>query len=205
MVQPLNYLKETPSQTAGPYVHIGLAPGAAGFDIFHNQLGAVVAGPDVPGERIRIEGLVLDSTGAPVKDVLLETWQADAAGIHPHPDDPRHAECAPGFRGWGRVISDFETGLWTLDTIKPGKVPGRNGRVMAPHISVWIVSRGINVGLQTRIYFADEEEANAADPVLGMIEQVHRRETLLARPSGDGAYRFDILLQGDRETVFFDI
>lgn len=203
MVQPLNYLKETPSQTAGPYVHIGLAPGAAGFSIFRQELGWDIAGPDAPGERIRVEGMVFDGTGAPVKDVLIEVWQADAAGIHAHPEDPRHADVAPGFRGWGRVITEFETGLWGFDTIKPGRVAGRNGRVMAPHVNLWIVARGINIGLNTRMYFEDED--NASDPVLNLVEQVDRRETLLARKLGPGHYRFDIRLQGEGETVFLDV
>lgn len=203
MVQPLNYLKESASQTAGPYVHIGLAPGAAGFDIYRQELGHDIAGPDAPGERIRVEGLVTDGTGAPVKDVLLEVWQADAAGIYPHPEDPRVADCAPGFRGWGRVITDFDTGLWSFDTVKPGPVMGRNGRRMAPHVSLWLVARGINIGLNTRMYFEDED--NSADPVLNLVEQVQRRETLLARKTGPGHYRFDIRLQGDGETVFLDV
>ena len=203
MVQPLNYLKETPSQTAGPYVHIGLAPGAAGFQIFEQELGWDIAGPDAPGERIRVEGVVLDGTGAPVKDVMLEVWQADAAGIYPHPEDPRVDQVAKGFRGWGRVITDFDTGLWGFDTIKPGPVMGRNGRQMAPHINLWIVARGINVGLNTRMYFEDVD--NTADPVMNLIEQAHRRETLLARKVAPGHYRFDIRLQGDGETVFMDI
>lgn len=203
MPQSLNYLKETPSQTAGPYVHIGLAPGAAGFQIYRQELGQVIAGPDCPGERITVQGQVLDGTGAPVKDVLLEVWHADPNGIHPHPEDPRHAQVAPGFRGWGRIITDFETGLWSFDTVKPGPVMGRNGWLMAPHVNIWIVARGINVGLNTRIYFEDED--NAADPVMALIEQVHRRETLLARRIGPGQYRFDIRLQGEGETVFLDV
>jgi len=203
MVQPLNYLKESASQTAGPYVHIGLAPGAAGFDIYRLELGHDIAGPKAPGERIRVEGLVTDGTGAPVKDVLLEVWQADAAGIYPHPEDPRFADCAPGFRGWGRVITDFDTGLWSFDTVKPGPVMGRNGRMMAPHVSLWLVARGINIGLNTRMYFEDED--NSADPVLNLVEQVQRRETLLARKVAPGVYRFDIRLQGENETVFLDV
>ena len=203
MVQALNYLKETASQTAGPYVHIGLAPGAAGFDIYRQELGWDIAGPDAAGERIRIEGVVLDGTGAPVKDVLIEAWQADAAGVHAHREDPRHASVAPGFRGWGRVITDFETGVWGFDTIKPGSVMGRNGRPMAPHISLWLVARGINVGLNTRLYFEDED--NSADPVLNLIEQANRRTTLIAKKTGPGQYRFDIRLQGEGETVFFDV
>ena len=203
MVQSLPYLKETASQTAGPYVHIGLAPGAAGFDIYRRELGWEIAGPDVPGERIRVEGLVYDGTGAPVKDILIEAWQADANGIYPHPEDPRHAEVAPGFRGWGRIITDFDSGLWSFETIKPGPVPGRNKRIMAPHINLWLVSRGINIGLNTRMYFEDED--NAADPVLNLVEQESRRQTLIARRTAPGTYRFDIRLQGEDETVFMDV
>lgn len=203
MTQALPYLKETASQTAGPYVHIGLAPGAAGFDIYRNELGREIAAEGVPGERIRVEGLVYDGAGAPVKDILLEAWHADANGIYPHPDDPRHAEVAAGFRGWGRIITDFDTGLWSFETIKPGPVPGRNKRMMAPHISLWLVSRGINIGLNTRMYFEDED--NAADPVLNLVEQENRRQTLIARRTAPGIYRFDIRLQGEDETVFLDI
>jgi protocatechuate 3,4-dioxygenase alpha subunit len=203
MVQSLNYLKETASQTAGPYVHIGLAPGAAGFKTFEQELGQVIAGPDVAGERIRVEGLVLDGTGAPVRDVLLEVWQADAAGIYPHPEDPRHAQVAKGFRGWGRVITDFDNGLWSFDTIKPGATPGRAGRIQAPHISFWLVARGINIGLNTRMYFPEDD--HSADPVLTSVEHLARRQTLIATKTGPGLYRFDIRLQGDGETVFLDI
>lgn len=207
-MQRLDYLKESASQTAGPYVHIGLAPSRAGFDIYARELGLDIAGSGAAGERIRVEGTVLDGTGTPCRDVLIETWQADTAGIHPHPEDPRAAQVAPGFRGWGRAVPDFATGLWSFDTIKPGVVPGWGGQPQAPHISLWIVARGINIGLQTRLYFSDEAEANAADPVLGLIEQAHRRETLIARREerdGQAVYRFDIRLQGEGETVFLDI
>ena len=203
MPQSLEYLKETASQTAGPYVHIGLAPGAAGFQIFDQELGQEIAGPNAAGERITIKGRVIDGTGAPVKDVLLETWQANAAGVYAHAEDPRHAQVEDGFRGWGRVITNFETGDFTFDTIKPGSVRGRNGSTQAPHISIWIVARGINVGLNTRMYFDDED--NSADPVIKLIEQQHRRETLLAKRQSDGTYLFEIYLQGDKETVFFDV
>ena len=205
MVQSLNYLQESPSQTAGPYVHIGLAPGAAGFHTFDQELGQVIAATGVPGERIRVEGVVFDGTGAPVRDVLLEVWQADANGIYPHAEDPRVADAAPGFRGFGRVISDFDTGQWGFDTIKPGPVPGRAGQQQAPHISLWLVSRGINIGLNTRMYFPEEKTANAADPVLNSIEQRHRVATLIATQTAPGLYRFDIHLQGQAETVFIDI
>ncbi|MFT6021917.1 MAG: protocatechuate 3,4-dioxygenase alpha subunit [Ascidiaceihabitans sp.] len=201
-----DYLKETPSQTAGPFVHIGLAPGAAGFDIYAHELGGDIAGPNAAGERIRVEGLVVDATGSPVKDVLLETWQANAAGVYAHPESTGDVE--DGFRGFGRVITNFDSGEWAFDTIKPGPVAGRSGSVQAPHINLWIVARGINVGLNTRIYFEDEAAANAVDPVLNVIEWENRRATLLAKRSerdGQIIYRFDICLQGDNETVFFDI
>lgn len=204
MPQPLDYLRETASQTAGPYVHIGLVPGAAGFEIFHNRIGEDITGPEAQGERIRVTGCVFDGTGAPLKDVLIEVWQANAAGIYPHPEDPNAAHVEPGFRGWGRVIPDFETGEFAFDTVKPGAVSGPAGHPQAPHLNLWIVARGINIGLQTRAYFEDEAEANAADPVLSLIEQVQRRDTLLARKAA-GGYRFDIHLQGDKETVFFDV
>lgn len=208
MAQPLNYLRETASQTAGPYVHIGLAPGAAGFKIFENEIGHDIAGPNAKGERITVEGVVIDGTGNPLKDVLIEIWQANAAGIYPHPADKRAGEVEEGFTGWGRVISDFTTGLWSVETVKPGVVAGRNGRPMAPHLNLWIVARGINIGLNTRIYFSDEAEANAKDPVLNLIEQESRRPTLIAtRGERDGkvVYRFDIRLQGENETVFLDV
>jgi len=206
MAQSLGYLRQTASQTAGPYVHIGLAPGAAGFDIYERELGHDIAGPNAKGERIRVEGLVVDGTGSPVKDVLLEVWQANSDGIYAHPES--RGEVEEGFRGWGRVITDFDTGEWGFETIKPGPVPSRNGTTQAPHLNLWIVARGINVGLNTRMYFEDEAQANAADPVLTIIEWENRRGTLIAtRSETDGTitYRFDIRLQGENETVFFDV
>jgi len=206
MVQKLDYLKETPSQTAGPYVHIGLAPGAAGFEIYEKELGWDIAGPNAKGERIRVEGLVIDGTGSPVRDVLLEVWQANAAGHYAHPEGGGPVE--EGFRGWGRVITDFRTGEWGFDTVKPGPTPGRNVGTQAPHLNLWLVARGINVGLNTRMYFDDEAEANARDPVLNIVEWERRRSTLIATRSERDetpVYRFDIRLQGQDETVFFDI
>lgn len=206
MAQDLDYLKETASQTAGPYVHIGLAPGAAGFDIYDRELGWDITGPNAKGERIRVEGCVIDGMGAPIKDVLLEVWQANAQGNYAHPEGGGEVE--EGFRGWGRVITDFETGEWAFDTVKPGSCPGRGGVMQAPHLSLWIVARGINLGLNTRLYFDDEAEANAKDPVMNLIEWEHRRGTLIAarREAEAGVvYRFDIRLQGEDETVFFDL
>ena len=205
-MQKLEYLRETPSQTAGPYVHIGLAPGAAGFDIYDTELGWDIAGPNAKGERIRVEGLVIDGTGSPIKDVMLEAWQANAAGHYAHPEGGGAVE--EGFRGWGRVITDFESGDWGFDTVKPGAVTDKSGKVHAPHINLWIVARGINLGLNTRVYFEDETAANAADPVLNMIEWENRRPTLIAKRTekdGNPVYRFDIRIQGEGETVFFDI
>ena len=202
-------LRETASQTAGPYVHIGLAPQAAGFDIFENNFGSVLATRDTRGERIQVEGIVYDGSGTPLRDVLIECWQANAEGKYNHPADRQPGKSVdPSFRGWGRTCSDFETGLYTFDTIKPGSVIGRTGRPMAPHINLWIVARGINIGLNTRMYFSDEAEVNAKDPVLNLVEWEVRRKTLIAqRQNRDGriVYRFDIRLQGEDETVFFDV
>ena len=208
MTNPLGYLKETASQTAGPYVHIGLIPHQAGFDIFENNLGVGALDPDVQGERITIEGRVIDGTGTLLRDALIETWQANAAGRYNHPLDTQDKPLDPKFRGWARAGSHFETGVYRISTIKPGVVMGRNGRPMAPHINVWVVARGINIGLNTRIYFSDEAEANSRDPVLKLIELEKRRETLIAQREtrgGEVVYRFDIVLQGENETVFLDI
>jgi len=204
--------RETASQTAGPYVHIGLAPQAAGFDIFANNFGNVLVDAQTKGERIRIEGRVFDGIGTVLKDVLIEIWQANAAGKYAHPGDRQpKKKIDPHFRGWGRAATDFDTGVYSFETIKPGVVEGRNGRFMAPHVNAWIVARGINIGLNTRIYFSDEAEANAGDAVLNLIEWEQRRKTLVAerqsKKAKDGAavYRFDIRLQGEDETVFFDV
>jgi protocatechuate 3,4-dioxygenase, alpha subunit len=211
MITPdeLGYLPETGSQTAGPYVHIGLIPKQAGFDIFENNLGETLLTPATKGERIRIEGTIHDGAGAPVRDALIEIWQADSFGRYPHAADRQPGPRDEGFRGWARTGTNFETGLWSFDTIKPGRVVGRHGhKKMAPHISLWIVSRGINIGLSTRLYFEDEAEANAEDPVLRIIEQAERRKTLIARKEVRGGvptYILDIRLQGENETVFFDI
>lgn len=196
-------LQETPSQTAGPYVHIGLMPGAAGMAGAAQELGQDIAGPHADGPRIRIEGRVIDGTGTPVRDAVIEIWQANAAGIYALPG----AAVEPGFRGWGRVATDPASGAFAIDTVRPGAVPGPGGRMQAPHLSLWIVARGINIGLHTRLYFDDNPEANAADPVLGLIEWESRRATLIATraPDTDALYRFDIRLQGADETVFFEV
>ncbi len=200
-------LHETASQTAGPYVHIGLIPSQAGLDIFGQDLGRVMAGPDAAGERIRIEGRILDGAGALCTDVLVELWQANAAGRYNHPADQQDRPLDPAFHGWGRTGTDFRTGVWSFETVKPGAVSGRHGRPMAPHVNLWLASRGMNIGLSTRMYFADEAAANAADPVLAIVGHP-RRDTLVARREerdGMPAYVFDIHLQGPQETVFFDV
>ena len=209
VVNQLPYVKETASQTAGPYVHIGLAPKAAGFDIFENNFSNVLVGRKTKGERIRIEGRVIDGSGTPLRDVLIEIWQANADGRYNHPADrQKKKKIDDDFRGWGRGCSDFASGTYAFETIKPGSVIGRNKRPMAPHVNFWIVARGINIGLSTRMYFSDEAAANAKDPVLNLIEWEVRRKTLIAQREarkGKVVYRFDINLQGPDETVFFDV
>jgi protocatechuate 3,4-dioxygenase alpha subunit len=155
---------------------------------------------DADGERIRIEGRLVDGAGKPLDGVLLETWQADAQGRYAHPRDGRATNSS--FKGFGRVETDGD-GRFTLETIKPGQVPGPNGAMQAPHIVVAIHLRGILSHLYSRIYFSDEQTANAADPVLKLVP-AERRETLIAKRDG-AAYKIDFQIQGDRETVFFDI
>ncbi|TIX95975.1 MAG: protocatechuate 3,4-dioxygenase subunit alpha [Mesorhizobium sp.] len=204
MVQALGRLKESASQTAGPYVHIGLTPNFAGIaGVYERDLGTAMVNDKTRGERIRVNIRVIDGAGSPLKDALVEIWQADAAGIYNSPSDLR-GSADPNFTGWGRLPNDMTTGECMFETIKPGRVPFFDGRKMAPHLTVWIVARGINIGLHTRMYFSDEETANAEDPVLMRIEQRERVSTLVA-PRDGNIYKFDIHLQGINETVFFDI
>ena len=208
MVQALNQLSETPSQTAGPYVHIGLMPNHCGIaGVYGADLGAAMVGDGAKGQRIRVKGHIYDGAGAPLKDALIEIWQADAAGLYNSPAEKR-GKADPAFSGFGRLATDGSHGEYCFETIKPGRAPFVDGRLMAPHISFWIFARGINIGLHTRMYFADEGEANADCPVLARIEHRQRTPTLFAtRELGEGmpTYRFDVHLQGERETIFFDI
>jgi protocatechuate 3,4-dioxygenase, alpha subunit len=193
MLNQLPPLKETPSQTAGPYVHIGLTPsleGITGPNVKDLGAGPVAAGG---GQRITVTGRILDGSAAPVTDAVVELWQADADGTHD--------------KGWARVAADG-SGVFSFDTVKPGRVGGPDGMPMAPHVTLWIVARGINVGLHTRCYFEDEAEANETDFVLRRIMDPRRRRTLIAARSesgGKAVYTLDIRLQGEGETVFFDI
>ncbi len=205
MVQDLKYLKESASQTAGPYVHIGCTPNFAGITgVYPEDLGTHMINDQTLGERITIRGTVHDGIGTPMKDALIEIWQADAAGLYPSPEETR-GQADPNFTGFGRNPGDMATGEFVFETIKPGRVPFKDGRLMAPHVTFWIVARGINLGLHTRMYFPDEEAANAEDPILTRIEHQARVPTLLAEKTGDAEYRFDIHIQGSKETVFFDI
>jgi protocatechuate 3,4-dioxygenase, alpha subunit len=184
----------TPSQTVGPFFHLAL----------DRPEWSNLAPEGCRGERIAVAGRVLDGDGAPVPDACLELWQANAAGRYAHPDDDR-ADCAldPHFRGFGRVSTDA-AGAFRFATIRPGRVPGRGNALQAPHIAVALFARGLLKQLWTRIYFADDP-ANDTDPVLSSIEDAAVRRSLLARRGEDGIYRFDIVLQGDGETAFFDI
>jgi len=178
----------TPSQTVGPFLGLGL-PWPDGPD-------GVVAG--TPGS-FWLRGLIVDGAGEPVPDALVETWQADPDGRFDHPDDPRGAHPRPGFRGFARCPTDAD-GRWAIRTVRPGRVPGPDGVLQAPHIDVTVLARGLLDRLVSRVYFPDET-ANADDPVLGLVDPV-RRATLIAKETDDG-YAFDITLQGDHETVFF--
>ncbi|MFC5698930.1 protocatechuate 3,4-dioxygenase subunit alpha [Pseudomonas sp. GCM10022186] len=199
---PIELLPETPSQTAGPYVHIGLALAAAGNPTRDQEIWNRMAKADAPGQHILLLGNVYDGNGHLVRDSFLEFWQANHEGVYDSAFDLEKP-----FNCFGRTATTFDAGEWTLQTIKPGVVKSAAGVPMAPHINVSLFARGINIHLQTRIYFDDEAAANAVDPVLNLIEQPQRRETLVAhRCEVDGqlAYRFDIRIQGEGETVFFD-
>ncbi len=192
-------LPETPGQTAGPYVHIGCVPSVAGLSGLakRDDPGATMIAGVALGERIALTGAVHDGSGAPLTDAIVELWQADANGRFA--GDPT---ADPHFRGWGRAAADLETGAYRFDTVRPGPVPWPDGRMQAPHMTLWIVARGINMGLLTRVYF-EGDAANAADPLLSAVPS-DRAATLMARHD-DGLWRFDVHLQGVRETVFLDI
>ena len=187
----------TPSQTVGPFFHLGLD---------RPEWSDLTAG-NPRGERIVIEGRVIDGDGAGVPDAMIELWQANAAGRYNHPEDTQADKpLDPNFRGFGRAATDAE-GRFRFVTIKPGPVPGRGNALQAPHITLAVFARGMLIHLYTRLYFADEA-ANAADPLLSSIEDEKQRQSLVARRAGDGSpavYRFDIVLQGDNETAFLDI
>src|SRR5688572_23266812 len=153
------------------------------------------------GERLTIEGRLTDGAGAPILDGLVEIWQADAAGRYRHPGDPRGGDADPHFAGFGRVSTGVD-GTFAFHTIRPGIVISPDGQRQAPHILVSILARGVMTRCWTRMYFADEA-LNASDPILALVPAV-RRDTLLARKTADRRYRFDVVLQGEHETVFFE-
>jgi protocatechuate 3,4-dioxygenase alpha subunit len=191
---------QTPSQTVGPYFTMRLS----------GEGENVLTTPDSLGERIRIEGRVLDGDRQHIEDALIELWQADSAGRYHHPaDDRTDAPPDPAFHGFGRCASDFQSGDYSFLTVKPGPVPHPDGGMQAPHISLTIQARGMLDPTFTRIYFEDEAAANAEDPVLESVPEA-RRSTLIATlvEEGDSSvptYRFDVRYQGDDETVFFDV
>jgi len=184
----------TTSQTVGPFFAIGLQWLCC--DTF--------AGPEVPGERIIVSGKVLDGEGQPVPDALLEIWQANAEGKYARPDDAQQKTVHPGFTGFGRVATD-ESGGFRFTTIKPGRVPGPDGKLQAPHIAISVFCRGLLRRLVTRLYFPGEA-GNAEDFALSLVEEA-RRHSLVAKPCGgdDGHFQWNVVLQGVEETVFFDV
>jgi protocatechuate 3,4-dioxygenase alpha subunit len=182
----------TPSQTVGPFFTIG----------FDRLMKTDLTGPGISGERVTISGRVVDGDGKPVRDALLEIWQANSHGKYAHPEDHQTKPLEPGFQGYGRIGVD-ENGRFLITTVKPGAVPGPDGKIQAPHIAVSLFARGLQLRLVTRIYFP-EEAANADDYVLNLIEPA-RRGTLIARKmAGSGTLEWNVILQGGEETVFFD-
>lgn len=185
------HLHTTSSQTVGPYLHIGLT-----WLVTDNLVG-----PGVSGDRYVIEGRIVDADGEPVNDALVEVWQANAFGRYDHPDDARELPLEPGFMGFGRIPTDA-AGRFSFTTIKPGPVPAADGTMQAPHINVTVFMRGMLKQLHSRIYFPDEP-ANARDPVLASVP-AERRETLVAKRMGDDVLQWNVVLQGEGETVFFE-
>jgi len=186
-------LQTTSSQTIGPYLHIGLT-----WLVTDN-----LAGPGVAGEKVMVEGRILDGDGRPVNDAVVEIWQANAHGRYPHPEDAQDKPLEPAFKGFGRVTTDSE-GAFRFTTIKPGRVPAPGGGVQAPHLNVTLFTRGLLKHLITRMYFPDDP-ANADDPVLRSVPAA-RRTTLIASPMAgkSSALRWNIVLQGVDETIFFE-
>ena len=186
-------LPATTSQTVGPFFSIGLEW------LYVDNL----AGPGASGQHIKIEGRVLDADGQGVQDGLLEFWQANSQGKYAHPEDKQEKPVEPGFLGYGRVATG-EDGSFRFTTIKPGRVPGPDGKLQAPHIAVSVFTRGLLIRLITRIYFADDP-ANSEDFALNLVEPA-RRGTLMAQKSAkrDGLLEWNVVLQGPNETVFFD-
>jgi protocatechuate 3,4-dioxygenase alpha subunit len=187
-------LVTTPGQTVGPFFALGL----------DRPEWADLTRGNPQGERITVEGQVLDGDGAPVPDAMIELWQANTAGRYDHVEDTQaDKKIDPHFHGYGRAATDPQ-GRFKITTIKPGPVPGRGNALQAPHINVAFFARGLLRQLHTRIYFADEP-SNASDPLLSSIEDESVRGTLIARKADSGAYRFDFVLQGKNETAFLDI
>jgi protocatechuate 3,4-dioxygenase alpha subunit len=182
----------TPFQTVGPFFAICLSEGGC----------ARIATENAIGRHITIEGAVRDGAGAVVPDSLVEIWQANAAGRYAHPDDHQAKPLDPSFTGYGRAPTD-DDGRFVIETVMPGRVPGPDGTLQAPHLLLGILARGILTRLVTRVYF-DDEPSTREDPILSLVP-AERRATLLAKHVGDDRYRFDLRLQGDGETVFFDV
>jgi protocatechuate 3,4-dioxygenase, alpha subunit len=195
---------QTPSQTVGPFFAYGLAPELYHYP-YRSAVGNRLVQSGTEGQRIRIEGRVLDGAGEPIPDAMIELWQANAHGRYNHPaDDRSDNRLDPDFRGFARTGTGLDPECrFAFDTIKPGPV----GDGQAPHLNLIVLMRGLLSHLYTRIYFADEAEANAADPVLARVPP-ERRQTLIAQRDetpGGVVYRIDIHMQGPDETVFFDV
>jgi protocatechuate 3,4-dioxygenase alpha subunit len=188
-------LTPTPSQTAGPYLHLGMT---------ETRSVKCIAAPQTKGERVWLTCRVIDGDGAPINDAMIEIWQANAEGKYNHPDDTREKTADSAWLGFGRMAT-AEDGSCQFETIKPGRVPGPGNVLQAPHLNLAVFARGVLKQLYTRVYFAGDP-ANSEDPVIALVPPP-RRETLIAQPdaASPGHWRFDIHLQGEQETVFFNV
>ncbi len=198
-------LKQTPSQTAGPYLHIGFLPEEVGINSsLSRELNNLILSEKTEGTRIEISGKIYDGNNEVLKDAIVEIWQVDSNGNYQSRLTKKN-KYDKNFSNWGRTSCDFNTGLWKFNTIKPGIVQLNKSEILAPHIWLWIVARGINLGLYTCMYFSDENTLNKLDRNLKKLNNNNNLQSLFAVYTEKYKYEFNIHLQGAKETIFFDV